>query len=124
MNETKQNNITESRKILQDKKIKFQEFNNGLHWRITLSQFNHPGHCDFWPSSGKFIHGDHQDQGINNLIGYLQGIKDQTGLPQAKDAVYYTIEELFEIAKRVRPQSLHNLVSSIHGAIYKKKGKK
>lgn len=45
----------EAQKSFKEQDIKFLEFNNGLHMRVVLSQFQIDGHIDFWPTREKWI---------------------------------------------------------------------
>lgn len=109
----------DARAILKASGIEFKEFNNGLHLRVVLSQFGRAGHVDFWPTTGKFIHGDTTGKGVDDLIFYVKKLATPIDLG-SKKVRYFTAEEIFDIAKSVQPLNLFKMCEKIHKEIYKK----
>lgn len=109
----------EAQKSFKEQDIKFLEFNNGLHMRVVLSQFQIDGHIDFWPTREKWIYGDKSDVGIFKLIEFLGTLKKSKSDADKAGVNYVSVAKIFDIAKRVNPSNLYNVCEAIHKAIYK-----
>ncbi len=106
MNKEKEYNIKRSREILTDHRIKWESFNNDYHWKI--------GKIDYFPSTLKWISGEDRGIGIEELLKYIQDI------PRIeKNHICLSVEEIFNIAKKVKPLNLEKVCEAIHKAVYK-----
>lgn len=107
MNEFKQQMREVCRKAFQSKGIEFESFNQDLHWKI--------GSVNFYPTTGKWRDEstDQTGDGYKELIKYLK--------PKPMYTKSLTPEQMFEIAKRVKPMNLMAVCTELHKAIYKGK---
>lgn len=80
----KQSYIDQARKKLSKAGIEWQEFNNGIHFKI--------GNIDFWPTTGKWIDGMDEGRGIQELIKRLK--PRSAGVSKTM-----TAEQIFQIAE-------------------------
>jgi len=61
-----------STKLLQEKQIKFTEYNGGAHLRVETTQ----GVIDFWPGTGYWkTAGGIKGRGVNNLLSMISKFK-------------------------------------------------
>lgn len=105
MNALKDQNRNEARKRLTAAGLDWKSFNNDCHWKIN--------EVDFWPTTHKWLcplTGE-VEYGIKELIAYLK--------PKSISVKKITIEQMFEIAKKVKPMNLHAVCEALHKEIYK-----
>lgn len=105
MNDFKKQMKEESSKALLEKGIDFEVFNNGLHWKI--------GSVNFYPTTGKWRDEltEKSGHGHKELIKYLK--------PKPLGMKILSPEQMFYIAKKVKPMNLMAVCESLHNAIYK-----
>lgn len=105
MNMQKNENINITRILLNEAGLEWQEFSN-YHWRVN--------EIDVWPSTQKWLcPGTGEIQyGIKSLITYLR--------PKNTNIKYFTVEEMFTIARKVTPMNLEAICKKLHESIYKK----
>lgn len=111
--EKRQQNREYSKKLLKERGIHYEEFNNGYHLKI--------GRIDFWPGTGKFIDPDAKNElgigrGVHNLLQYLTVKQAASTEPAILNSM--NVDQLFEIAKHSKDKSLYGICESIHAAIY------
>lgn len=109
MNETKKQERRLAKAELNDRGIKYQSFNNDLHWKV--------GVVDFFPTTGRWSNNitDESGQGLRSFIRYIT--KEEKTKPL--DLNRLSIEQLFEIAKKSKDKSLEGICGAIHKEIYK-----
>lgn len=106
MNPIKEQKRNEARQALTEKGIEFRSLNNDLHWVV--------GTINFYPTTGKWF--DFENTGING-DGYkslLRHLKPSIGKIKK-----VSVEEMFEIAKKVKPMNLESICEAIHKEVYK-----
>ena len=86
----------------------WESFNQDMHWKING--------VNFYPTTHRWfdIRKDYRGEGIKQFTKYIR-------TRQQKDesiAKQLTVDELFEIAKHVKPQSLYAILEAIHKGIY------
>lgn len=110
MNAQKENNRKEAREILKENKIIYESFNNDMHWKI--------GRIDFYPTTLRWIDNGTDIKGIgyNILIDY---IKESRQINDNPILMQLSVEQMFDIAKKVKPTNLLMLCAALHKAIYK-----
>lgn len=108
MNPIKEQLRKESAEALNKANISWESLNNDTHWKI--------GKIDFWPTTGKWACAE------TSLDGYdVDGMIKHINRPRrGAIAKVLTVEEMFDIAKRVRPLSLHGVCEVLHKEVYKK----
>ncbi len=124
MTQDKENNRINARKILNAKGIKFDSFNNDLHWKI--------GTVNFYPTTLKWRDDITVDDcvnkknikhnygtGLKELIEYLrQATVSQAVESGAEPLIKLSVEQIFDIAKKSKDKSLMGICTSIHERIY------
>lgn len=95
--------------------IKYDSFNNDLHWKI--------GSIDFWPTSLKWNdnYKNTKGQGVFQLIEHLRmTYPSHTYNPYNKNIFPKTLspDQIFDIAKKVKPMNLNAVCEAIHKEIY------
>lgn len=112
MKPSKEKKLNEAVDALEAAGIDFRTFNNGVHFKI--------GSINFYPTTGKWFDEVTEDKGvgIDDLISLLSKAKKEIAEASVIDKKTLTVEELFEIAKESKVQSLHGICESIHKAIY------
>lgn len=105
MNEFKQQMREVCRKAFQAKGIEWESLNQDLHWKI--------GPVNFYPTTGKWRDEstDEVGEGYKDLIKYLK--------PKPVGVKQLSPEQMFEIAKKVKPMNLNAVCEALHKAIYK-----
>lgn len=103
MSDEKIQRIERARKSLTKAGVEWKEFNDSYHFKI--------GKLDFWPSTGKWISGNDEGRGLDELLRFLK--------PRNGKAKVLTVEQIFDIAKKVKPLNLHDVCEAIHKEIYK-----
>lgn len=95
------------KKALEAKGIEWKSFNNDLHWKI--------GSVNFYPTTGKWRDESTEEtgEGYKDLIKYLK--------PKPLSVKALTPEQMFDIAKKVKPMNLNAVCEALHKAIYKGK---
>lgn len=110
MNITKEQNRENSRKILNSKGIKFESLNNDLHWQI--------GTMAFYPTTLRWNDNFKNVNGIGlkeMLIELSIGTMDETVIYKKQ----LSVEQMFNIAKKVKPLNLNAVCEVLHKSIYK-----
>lgn len=101
----------EIRKLFIKEGIKYQSFNNDFHWKI--------GHINFYPTTELWqsdnIGGD-KGRGVDSLIRFL---KYRTTIINHDILIQLSVEQMFSIAKKVKPLNLEKVCEAIHKAVYK-----
>lgn len=107
MNEFKEKMMIECAKALASNGIAWKSFNNNLHWKI--------GPVNFYPTTGKWRDEstDEVGDGYKELIKYLK--------PKPMYTKSLSPEQMFEIAKKVKPMNLMAVCTELHRQIYKGK---
>ena len=104
INTIKSDRIKKSSQILKSEGLKWEEFNNGYHWRINK--------VDYWPT---------RDKWKNPLTGEIQfGIRDliQFLKPKQLKINQLSVDQIFDIAKGSKDKSLFGICEAIHRGIY------
>lgn len=114
MKPSKERKIIEAVDALEYAGIEFKIYNNGVHFKI--------GSINFYPTTGKWFDEVTKDKGvgIDSLISLLSSAGQVIRKPSVIDKRVFTVEELFEIAKRSEIQSLYGVCEAIHKEIYGK----
>ena len=110
MNAEKIYNREESRKYLTNAGIVFESFNKDLHWKI--------GSIDFFPTTLKWIDNDNDIKGIGWHI-LVEHIKKKESVRNYEPSNELSVEQMFNIAKKVKPMNLETVCKKLHEAIYK-----
>lgn len=105
MNDFKKQIRETARRALNDKGISFTSFNNDYHWKI--------GSVNFYPTTGKWRDESTEKigDGYKDLIKYLK--------PRPIDTKVLTPQQMFDMAKKVRPMNLMDVCIKLHQVIYK-----
>lgn len=103
MTEEKLQRIQSARRSLAKAKIQWSEFNSGYHFKI--------GKTDFWPSTGKWIDGNDEGFGIETMLNHIRPKKSGS-------AKVLTVDQIFDVVKRVYPTNLYKICEAIHKEIY------
>jgi hypothetical protein len=103
MNRNKEYNREEAKKLLTKAGLTWDSFNNDTHWKVNG--------VDLWPTTYKWLCPDTGAivKGIESLIEYIK----------PKKVTVLTADQMFEIAKKVKPMSLMLVCEALHKAIYK-----
>lgn len=106
MNAIKEQIRKENAKELSRAGIKWESLNNDLHWKI--------GNIDFYPTTSVWNCNATEEGGccVEDLIDYLKKIKQKSGIKRL------STEQMFEIAKRVKPMNLNSVCVALHKEIY------
>lgn len=112
MKPSKLQRLNDSVDALEFAGIEFKTYNNGVHFKI--------GSINFYPTTGKWFDEvtENKGVGIDNLIRLISKSKKEIADASVIDKKAFTVEELFDIAKKSKVQSLHGICESIHKAIY------
>lgn len=105
INTIKQDRIKKAAQILKSSGFTWKEFNNGYHWRIN--------EVDFWPTKDKWLCPLTGEivYGLRALIAYLK--------PKQIKTKQLSVEQMFEISKKVKPMNLMAVMQALHKEIYK-----
>lgn len=106
MNPNKDENLKKS--LAAFKGMEFKRLNNDTHWKF--------GRFNFFPTTHKWTDDLTKEygHGIDSALIQLRSNPDRPKL-----ARYKTVEELFDIARKVKPMNLEAVCIAIHKEIYK-----
>ncbi len=105
INPIKSERLQEARRLLKSAGLTWKEFNKGFHFKVN--------EIDFWPSTTKWMCPATGEvaYGIKELIAYLK--------PKKINIKKLSPEQMFEIAKKVKPMNLMDVMKELHKEIYK-----
>lgn len=106
----KQWNRMKAPKILEKAGLNFTTHNGGAHIKLGP-------HIDFWPGTGLWHDGETKGRGIQDLITHLKKQSLMEEAYQSKGVQYFTVEQIFEIAKK-GTGNLYQRCEAIHKEIY------
>lgn len=114
--EKREFNRRESKRILTENNIAFEEFNDGAHLKIKAWDFV----IDFWPGTGLFRHPQGEGRGVFELIAFMK--KEEKVQSRHDQGIYkvgiLNVDQIFEIAKKSKDKSLYGICTAIHKEIY------
>ncbi len=108
MNKNKEINEKQAFEEFKKAGFNWESFNNGMQWRISG--------IDFYPTTHKWFDqkNEFKGYGIESFIKYIKSRQHK----KEKGIKILSSDDLFEIAKRVKPQSLNSICDAIHKEIY------
>lgn len=109
MNTQSTTNFLEATKAFKAAKISFEKLNNGIHWKI--------GSINFYPTTHKWFDettGD-RGRGLKEVVDFL---KKQSAEASVIDRRKLSVDDIFNIAKKVYPHNLYDICTAIHKEIY------
>ena len=93
--------------------IRYEELNNGYHWKI--------GHINFYPTTGLWqsdnIGGD-KGRGIDSLIRLLKKINPPVEFKYQKDINQLSVQQIAKIFTKNQDKSLMEKCELLHKEIY------
>lgn len=104
MNSNKEQNIEIAINRFKELGIKYKSLNNGFHWKINA--FN------FFPSTHKWNHDFNKTFG-EDIDSFIDKIKTVKFINKE-----LSVEEMFEIARKVKPMNLESVCIALHKEIY------
>ena len=113
MNRNKDYNREHAREVLKKANIDWQSFNKDNHWKI--------GKIDFYPTTLRWIDTDTElsSEGVFQLVEHLRtNYPMQTYTPRTGIMYELSVEEMFKIAKKVKPLNLEKVCETLHKEIY------
>lgn len=110
MKENKIIHREQMREILLSSGIVWESLNDDMHWKI--------GDINFFPTTEKWnvLKKDIYSKGVMDLIDYIKSEcqpKDIGLIPKL------SVDQIFDIAKKVKPSNLYKICEEIHKEIYK-----
>ncbi len=98
--------IENARKIFTTESLFWLEYNNGYHFKV--------GTYDYWPTTGKWQDDKRNVQGIG-IRSFLEYFENEC---RKKPSNQLSIEQMFTIAKKVKPMNLEKVCEALHKEIY------
>ena len=114
MKQNKEDNRLHAKKVLEAANIKWESFNNDLHWKI--------GEMDFFPTTGKWRHikpnAEIQGEGVMQLVEHLRNKHPMYKLQGIEITKQLSVDQMFNIAAHSREKTLIGICRAIHKEIY------
>lgn len=116
MNEIKIQNRIKAKNAFIHNGISYKSFNNDLQWKI--------GNINFFPTTHKWNDelNDERGQGLSEFIKYLLNKEMESNnylkMINKSSPIKLSIEDMFNIAKKVKPMNLEKVCEAIHKAVY------
>jgi len=110
MKPSKEKNRENCRKILDKLKVSYESLNNDTHWKM--------GTVNFFPTTLKWFdeYTQERGEGINELLKHIS--TPEITEPSVIDKKQLSVDDLYQVAKKVRPQTVINICEVIHRKIY------